>query len=118
MTCTTGSNFTPIAARTANGGFTASLDAPIEIVNTELKDNIIVYPNPTTGNVVIALSENIKTTTLIKVYDMKGQLVASYRTQDGEYQTIIDLTAQPSGLYIFHIESESGETLTKKIVKQ
>ncbi|MEY4927182.1 MAG: hypothetical protein RI894_1618 [Bacteroidota bacterium] len=120
ITCSASSNYNPTVGTggtpPVNRG--SNPDGSIEIANSDINDGIALYPNPTDGNVIIAFGNDIKGTTMIKVFDMKGQLVNSFRTQDGDNQTVVDLTEQAAGVYLFHIENESGERLVKKVVKQ
>jgi PKD repeat protein len=112
FTCTASSSTTPTVARTVNP------DGTIEVGNSDINDGIGLYPNPTDSNVTITFGNDIKATTLIRVYDMKGQLITSFRTQEGDSQTVIDLSSQAAGMYLFHIENENGERLVKKVMKQ
>ncbi len=112
FTCTASSSTTPTGNRNANP------DGSIEVGNSDINDGIGLYPNPTDSNVTITFGNDIKATTMIRVYDMKGQLVSSFRTQEGDNQTVIDLSNQAAGMYLFHIENESGELLVKKVMKQ
>jgi hypothetical protein len=116
FTCTASSSVTP-AAKRSNESNTAD-EAAIEVGNSDFNTGIALYPNPTEGNVTITFGSDIKSTTLIQVYSMNGQLLTSVRTQDGDNQTTIDLSDQPNGIYLFHIENESGERVIKKIIVQ
>ncbi|MEY4928069.1 MAG: hypothetical protein RI894_2505 [Bacteroidota bacterium] len=102
----------PTGARTTNP------DGSIVVGNSDINDGIALYPNPTEGDVTITLGNDIKATTMIKIYDMKGTLMTSYRTQEGEAQIDFNLANYPSGMYLFNIENESGERLVKKVMKQ
>ncbi|MEY4927073.1 MAG: hypothetical protein RI894_1509 [Bacteroidota bacterium] len=113
FSCTSSSTTTPAPAnRTVNP------DGSIEVGNSDINDGIGLYPNPADSHVIVTFGNDIKATTLIKVFDMKGQLVTSFRTQDGDSQAIIDLANQSAGMYLFHIENENGERLVKKVMKQ
>ena len=67
----------------------------------------VVYPNPGTGQFTV-LGENIKS---IEVTDLAGKLVYKGTTP------VIDLTAQPKGIYMFTIKSEM-ESVVQKIIKE
>ncbi|HEY3370318.1 MAG TPA: DUF2271 domain-containing protein [Prolixibacteraceae bacterium] len=66
----------------------------------------IVYPNPGKGKFTV-LGENIKR---IEVTDLTGKMICK------SILPVIDLTAQPNGLYLFSIHTDK-ETVVQKIRK-
>jgi hypothetical protein len=110
--------FTCTSSSSTNPNRTINPDGSIEIGNSDINDGIGLYPNPTDSNVTITFGNDIKATTMVKVFDMKGTLIASFRTQEGDSQTVIDLSNQAAGMYLFHIENENGERLVKKVIKE
>lgn len=83
------------------------INVVLSLENTErLKTEI--YPNPTTGMVHIQSETEVKE---IRVYDVTGKQVMSTN------QKTIDLSALPSGTYIFKIEFVNERSLSRKIIK-
>ena len=72
------------------------------------KPEILVYPNPTTGQVNIVSSKEGEGT----VYNTFGETIGHYNLQAGK--NIIDLTDFPSGIYFL----SDGKNLVTKIMKQ
>jgi len=78
--------------------------------------SVEVYPNPTSGQFTISTS-GLNKQWSVEVYNVLGKKVYSnYQiTQSSNYQ--IDLSAQPKGVYIYRIFTETGSPIsTGKIV--
>ncbi len=71
-----------------------------------------VYPNPTTG--IIRVSMTIAAE--MSVTDLAGRTVASMSLQAGAQE--LNLSALPSGLYLYRIQTSSGTIFTGKLTKQ
>jgi hypothetical protein len=73
------------------------------------------YPNPTTGQLVIAMHSSASITS-IEVFNSVGQAVLK-RFGNGESSQSIDLTPLENGLYFIHVQSDSQQSVLR-IVKQ
>lgn len=73
------------------------------------KTKFILYPNPTTGKVNINTQTEISS---ISIYNQLGQQLSKTTSQQ------IDLSSQPSGIYIIHLGFADGKTAISKIIKQ
>lgn len=80
---------------------------------------IRVFPNPTSGLITISFSERIIGDYSIAVYDLNGRsiLTQNFHYSKSKSSVNIDISNRPSGTYLVHIHSESGEFLTQKIIK-
>ncbi len=89
----------------------------IKSLVTDTKVN--VFPNPTSGKFTLDITSAEKTTALLTILDVNGQVV---RTQslpaiDGKYSQTVDLYGQVKGVYI--VQVKIGEQLhTQKVVLQ
>lgn len=72
--------------------------------------NVEMYPNPSQGNVVVAL--NNKETSHIQVFDYTGKLIIQ---TIGAGMIQLDMNLQPAGIYIVRI-SQGDEIITKKLI--
>jgi hypothetical protein len=80
---------------------------PLGIDGLVSRDSEIrVYPNPVAGYLYIATKLEVE----VKLYDMKGSIVA-------EGKKIIDMSNLPAGVYNLHIIHE-GSTINHKVIKQ
>lgn len=73
-----------------------------------------VYPNPSSGNISVDLSENVKTA-MVRVVDVVGNVTLQKEMKD-TYRTQLDLSGFGKGIYFVEISTDKG-TLTKKIIK-
>lgn len=86
---------------------------PVGLSTNEITDQMItLYPNPTSGEVSIAMNfEGEKT---IIIYGADGSLIKSETTS--EKAVSVDLSSLSSGIYLTHIHSEQG-VVVKKVIK-
>ncbi len=87
----------------------------VDMLNT-LDDMAVleVYPNPTQDILNIVMEHNGKTS--IKLYDISGKEVMYIQTNK-TYQTNIDISALPSGMYYLKAEGDTWQA-GKKIMKR
>jgi hypothetical protein len=69
-----------------------------------------IFPNPTHGITTIDYTEGISE---IQIYSSKGILLSKILPL--EYQTTIDFTNYPSGIYYLHIINETKNFISKII---
>ena len=81
---------------------------------TKSEQDIVIYPNPTNGEVTITTKEN--TITKIEVSNYLGQIIL---VQD-VIETIAKLQLQEykSGIYFIKIYNKEGQVVVRKIIKQ
>lgn len=81
-------------------------------VNDLNNSGLTYYPNPVENELNIASKQNIEN---ISVYNMAGQkMVSNVKLINGK----IDVSQLPSGIYVFKVEFEGGQTNTFKIIKK
>ena len=78
-------------------------------VESELKENFQVYPNPSKGLMNVDLKE---TNSLIQVITTNGEVILEKRANG---LTSIDLSGEAKGIYVLKIIS-SGQTSVRKII--
>ena len=83
----------------------------------DLSENVFVYPNPTSGNVIIRLKESFITNIQsIKLYNVNSSLIKEIN--DKKEIMNLDMRTMASGVYFLHIHLKNGKSSTKKIVKK
>lgn len=96
-----------------SGGFdldgVAQLHGFVHIDEVELVQ-LRLYPNPTKGALNIIAQKEIEA---VKVYNLKGQIVQSFSTQQKELEIVLP---QEEGIYIVEVLI-NGETIRKRVVK-
>ena len=85
----------------------------VGIPTVESPAHIRVYPNPTSGSVVVQHESAI--IERVTVTDLYGRTVATIPVYD--YTGTIDLSSLPNGLYLLKIGMENGSTITTKVIK-
>jgi len=89
-------------------------------------DNIVVYPNPTTGEFKVSglkFKDRKLSEVAVEVYDIMG-IVQSFETRNSKpetlnpkLETLINISHLPSGIYFIKIQTES-DIFTEKIIKK
>jgi hypothetical protein len=103
--------FSPAAATIMidNVNFGKSNSSRIGENRLELEQNILLYPNPTTGLLYID-----QLLTNVQLYNMEGKLLSIFYNPS---QGVIDLNVLPQGTYFISYEKD-GLPFVKKIMKQ
>jgi hypothetical protein len=86
-------------------------------INDELTNEITIYPNPTTGKVILSTTGSQSAISSISVFNMIGKEVFSRQPAAGSQQIDVDLSAQPKGLYIIRIKAGENFYQRKIIVE-
>jgi len=82
-----------------------------EIVDNE---NIVLYPNPTTGELIIASRELV--IEKVEISDVSGRKLQSYKFQM-TYEATINISHFPTGIYFLTIHTEAGQVI-KRVLKE
>ena len=101
-------NWAKIKDATATYSATCSLG-----IEDSVFDKVVMYPNPTKGEV------NINNISLDKatVYNSLGQLVKSFVFNSGDTNNTINLSDLPKGIYYVYLISEDAASAKKVIVE-
>ncbi len=95
--------------------YTRSTDNALSIGESELPEEIKVFPNPSNGIMEISSASNLNISEA-KVYNILGQQV--YRTvSETNNLEQLDISSLDSGVYLIEIITENGSTI-KRIIKQ
>ena len=96
--------------------FVKGLDIlPVHELPSEVSEIISVYPNPSSGNVRIALKEGVKTE--LSVYDYTGRFVFAHHFNGLNHTSLENrLNELGAGVYFINVSSEVGSQ-TVKLVK-
>ena len=97
-------------------GVTSDPSATITLTTTGINDyelnNVVVYPNPTTGMIQIQNSESRIEN--VEVYDAYGKMLNVVSVNDNT--AVLDLSSYAAGTYFVKIMTENG-MVTKRVVK-
>jgi hypothetical protein len=81
-------------------------------INDSIAHEMTVYPNPTTGKIILSTTNSQSAINSISVFNMTGKEVLSRQPASGSQQIDVDLSSQPKGLYILLIKA--GETFYQR----
>ncbi|MBI3135994.1 MAG: multicopper oxidase domain-containing protein [Bacteroidetes bacterium] len=80
----------------------------IGISETEIENQVSVYPNPVNGNLItVELAQSSSSTVLFELYDASGRLILSDQQVMESTKTAIDLSTVSPGIYVLRITSGS-----------
>jgi len=86
-----------------------------EGINEALTNEINIYPNPTSGMVILSTTNSQSPISRISVFNMIGKEVLIPQFIAGSSEVTVDLSSQPKGLYIVLIKT--GENFySRKII--
>ncbi len=95
------------------GSTTANFSTSLGVEDVLLDDDILLYPNPTSGIVFIKSDNNISKVT---IYNQTGALIKTINRNDNSNELKINVSDLLNGLYIFELQNESKKTFKKIIV--
>jgi len=82
---------------------------------------VVLYPNPASGklNLHIQTNDNIHKL-ILKGYNSLGEQVynQSFQIESNLLESVIDVSKYVPGLYLFTVEPENGQVVTRKILIQ
>lgn len=92
-------------------------DAPLLAVsNSSLKNDLQVFPNPTSGLLTIQNNKQLKLNN-VQVYSLTGQLIKSFKMDNTAKNSTIDISTFAKGTYIVKLNSDTESTNVKVIKK-
>jgi hypothetical protein len=91
---------------------TASTDTPSVSIQTILNQQLVVYPNPSSGQFTLYSESPMD----ISIYNLEGRQVAALR-HEGTGKLAIDAQAWTKGIYFLTAISAQGK-ITKRLVRQ
>ena len=112
--CFLGAEYTVLGCHSINStrvfpdsGSICKLVTGIEKQNKE--KNLLVFPNPTNGQIFLTLSSDIES---LKLYDITGRLIL----EKGGHEKQLMLP-EDKGMYLLHIQLNNGNSILKKLIR-
>jgi len=94
-------------------GCKSSLSLTLNQTNDLLSPEVVVFPNPATGEIHIAINQSQdEIIEKIQILSVEGQVLRSHKGSD---QTI-SLAGLPQGMYVLQIKSVGGHCINKRII--
>jgi uncharacterized protein (TIGR03790 family) len=89
------------------------IDNTVSLHNLTSNDDIDIYPNPATG--IFTLELNNLRGQQINIVNQLGQYINASKTEFSNGTYMLDLSNQPTGIYLIQIKTDKG-IITKKLV--
>ncbi|CAN5749906.1 hypothetical protein BH11BAC7_BH11BAC7_25910 [soil metagenome] len=87
-------------------------------INEIVSDNqLMIFPNPTTGVFTIALAQEVQGAVTVNIMSVDGKLISSEQRTATNSTLNFDLSAQPKGVYLLEVQSAAGRSYTKIILE-
>ncbi|MBD2752431.1 T9SS type A sorting domain-containing protein [Spirosoma sp. BT704] len=83
-----------------------------------VRDGIMVYPNPTSNQLLIELKPGTAPLSGLGLWDSQGRAVGQKRLSNRPRQDEWDMSGLPAGQYILRIETQDGGVANWKVIKQ
>ncbi|MDY0104595.1 MAG: T9SS type A sorting domain-containing protein [Lentimicrobium sp.] len=102
------------------GAYEVPLKAGLKLLSFDKERDLTIYPNPSTGQLVITYNLPDDALVNLKVYSILGQEVAviqQERQSAGNYTIDTDLSALKSGLYMVKLDAGEVQSTTKLIIR-
>ncbi len=108
-----GSYTIQLTASSANCGdatFSVQLELSVGIGSIDGVDMIQLYPNPTSGNVMLSFNSLNQQSFEVRITDATGRLIQTEALTNyvGKFNKMFDLSDKAKGVYIFTVSSEKG----------
>jgi subtilisin family serine protease len=96
---------------------TVTIDAIAGINDFEPDFDLNVYPNPTSGRFTIDMHDQVGSDHSIEIINTLGEVVMFIENGVSDDRLELDLSAQPSGVYLIKIAGEHGVSVSRIIKK-
>ncbi len=96
--------------------FTVTVDGVIGIGENEFANNLLLYPNPTNGTIILLNRTAVQLNNAV-ITDVKGRVIKTIDLSGASIKTDFSLESLATGMYFIKINAEDA-TVVKRIVKQ
>lgn len=97
------------------GSLNAIFTTTLGIDAISLNDEMLLYPNPTSGELYIKTKTNLSKVT---IYSQTGALVKTINVKDNSNEIKVNVTDLPKALYIFELQNDSEKTWKKVLLNE
>ena len=93
----------------------STLDRYLSSNEEELNSDLLIYPNPTNGNVIIQVHNPENKYVQISVFDVSGRKIYD-KTQKADNTFKLDLSNFTKGMYLINVKIGDDIELNKKVI--
>lgn len=95
------------------GSTTAIFSTSLGLDDVVLKGDVLVYPNPTSGELFIKTEKDLSKVT---IYNQTGSLVKTIIIKESSNDVKLNVSDLPKALYIFELDTNGDKTFKKVIL--
>jgi Secretion system C-terminal sorting domain len=95
------------------GSATANFSSTLGVDDVVLNDNVLIYPNPTSGELYLKTENNLSKVT---IYNQTGSLVKTIIIKESSNDVKLNVSDLPKALYIFELDTDGDKTFKKVIL--
>lgn len=88
----------------------------VSITESPLIQKVKIYPNPTSGTIMVSIPENIQFPCTLEIFDISGRFSRAFTLN--QQTQFFDLSNIPAGLYNYKVTTAKGDTFRGKIIRQ
>ncbi len=104
------------AGNTGTCTFTVTVDEILGVNDTTLNNQLVLFPNPTSGILTLVNNGN-EVLTQMTITDVNGRIIQTINMQNADARTNISIEALAAGMYFIRIDSENSSAV-KQVVKR
>ena len=82
----------------------------------DVSDQILVFPNPASDNLIIRMDNFDYSFNRIDIYNITGQMIDNIYSGSNNYSVNYDCSMLGNGVYLVRIQTDNNEVYTKKLV--
>lgn len=83
------------------------------IVENEISENVLIYPNPSNNEIIIQMPNNYKSIWDIDIMDLNGKRLTTSSSNSNSFK--IDLSKIPIGIILISFSNDRGEKFIKRV---
>jgi hypothetical protein len=80
------------------------------------KTEFSLWPNPSSGKLIVEFDQPLNSETDISIYDFSGNIVRTYKTSTGDSEYVINDHGLKNGIYLVRISSGEIDRGFRKLV--
>ena len=103
---------------TTGGDEVKSVNEPLYVQSMYIdKEEVLIYPNPTEGNITVTWKNNYSNKLDITIYNILGKAVMVVQTDPDVNEIRLDLNDQSNGAYLFEMkDKKNGLILNRSMI--
>ena len=95
------------------GSTTANFSTSLGVDDVVLNDDVLIFPNPTSGELYLKTEKNLSKVT---IYNQTGSLVKTIQINESSNDVKINISDLPKALYILELDNDGDKTFKKVIL--